>query len=44
MPIKKVASGYKFGDSGKVYPTKKQALEQAQAMFASGYRQPKGKK
>lgn len=38
MPVRKVKSGYKFGTSGKVYPTKRQAQRQARAIYASGYR------
>ena len=38
MPVKKVKSGYKFGTSGKVYPTKRQAQRQARAIYASGYK------
>ena len=38
MPIKKVKGGYKWGKSGKVYPTKAQAAKQARAAYASGYK------
>lgn len=38
MPIRKVRGGYKWGTSGKTYPTKKQAMKQARAIFASGYK------
>ena len=38
MPIRKVSGGYKWGDSGKVYPTRKQAEKQAAAAYASGYK------
>jgi len=41
VPIRKVKSGYKWGKSGKVYPTKKQAEKQAQAIYASGYKKKK---
>lgn len=46
MPIRKVTtpgggSGYKWGEHGKVYPTKKQAEEQRKAAYSAGY---KGKK
>ena len=37
MPIRKVSGGYKWGKSGKVYPTKAGAQKQAQAAYASGY-------
>ena len=38
MPIKKVKGGYKWGTSGKVYPTRAQAKKQARAAYASGYK------
>ncbi len=38
MPIRKVSGGYKWGKSGKVYPTKAGAQKQAQAAYASGYK------
>ena len=41
MPVHKVKGGYKWGSSGKVYPTKAQANKQARAIYAIGY---KGKK
>lgn len=41
MPVHKVKGGYKWGSSGKIYPTKAQANRQAKAIYASGY---KGKK
>lgn len=39
MPIRRVPGGYRFGKTGKVYPTKAQAEAQAKAIFASGYRE-----
>lgn len=39
MPIKKVAHGFKWGTHGHVYPTKQQALKQAQAAYAHGYKE-----
>jgi hypothetical protein len=30
--------GYRWGRSGTVYPTKEQALKQARAIYASGYK------
>lgn len=42
MPVKKVKGGYRFGSSGKTYPTKKAATAQARAIYASGYK-PKRK-
>lgn len=38
MPVKKVKSGYKWGKSGKIYPTKEQAEKQGKAIHASGYK------
>lgn len=32
MPIKRVKSGWKYGTTGKVYPTKKKAIEQMKAI------------
>ena len=43
MPIHKVKGGYQWGNHGKVYPTRKQAEEQAVAAYANGYME-KGKK
>ena len=43
MPVKKVKGGYKWGNSGKVYKTKKKAERQCKAIYASGYK-PKGRK
>lgn len=44
MPVHKVKGGYKWGTSGKVYPTKKQAEQQARAIYASGYKSKGNKK
>jgi hypothetical protein len=38
MPIRKVAGGYKWGSSGKVYKTRAGAERQAAAAYASGYK------
>ena len=38
MPIRKVKGGYKWGESGKVYPNRAGAERQAQAAYASGYK------
>ena len=38
MPTHKVKGGYRWGKHGKVYPTKKQADKQGQAIYASGWR------
>ena len=37
MPVRKVQGGYRWGQSGKVYPTKAQAERQGRAIHASGY-------
>ena len=39
----KTAKGYRWGKSGKVYPTKKQAEAQGRAAHASGYKPKKRK-
>ncbi len=39
MPIRRVPVGYQWGTTGKVYPTKAQAEQQARAIYASGYRE-----
>ena len=39
MPVHKVPGGYRWGQSGKVYPTRAQAERQARAIYASGYRE-----
>ena len=36
MPVHKAPGGYKWGDTGKVYPTKAQAEVQGRAIYASG--------
>lgn len=46
MPIRKVKlpgskTGYQWGTSGRVYPTKAQAVKQARAIYASGYKSKK---
>ena len=41
MPVRKVKGGYKWGSSGKVYKRMSDAMNQARAAYASGY---KGKK
>ena len=43
MPVKKVKGGYRWGSSGKVYKTKKQAESQGKAIYASDYK-PKRRK
>ena len=37
MPVRKVAGGYKWGSTGKVYKTKAEAEKQGKAIYASGY-------
>lgn len=44
MPVRKVKNGYKWGKSGKVYSTKKEAEKQARAIYASGYKKKKKRK
>ena len=39
MPVRKTSGGYQWGRSGKVYPTREQAEQQARAIYASGYRE-----
>lgn len=39
MPVHKTNGGYKFGESGKTYPTRELAEQQARAIYASGYRE-----
>ena len=41
MPTHKVKGGYKWGKTGKVYPTKKQANKQGQAIYANGWKEIK---
>lgn len=35
MPVRKVQGGYKYGETGKVYPTKAQAEKQGRSIRAS---------
>ena len=35
MPIRKVKGGYKYGESGKTYPTRAGAVRQARAIRAA---------
>ena len=44
MPIRKVKGGYKWGTHGKIYKDREDAVKQAQAAYASGYREPDRKK
>lgn len=43
MPVKKVKGGWKWGTTGKVYPTKAQAEKQGRAVRAAGYKGTKKK-
>lgn len=43
MPATKVPGGYRWGQSGKVYPTKEQAERQGRAAYAAGYKSTKTK-
>ena len=43
MPVRKVKGGYKWGNQGKTYKSKKGALQQAKAAYASGYKKKKKK-
>lgn len=44
MPVMKVPGGYRWGQSGKVYPTKEQAERQGRAAYAAGYKEGGKKK
>jgi len=44
MPTRKVKGGYRYGTSGKVYPSKAQADRQGRAIEASKARAKKGQK
>jgi len=41
MPVRKVKGGYRYGESGKVYPTKAQAEKQGRAIRAAQARRKK---
>lgn len=41
MPVQKVAGGYRWGNSGKVYKTRAEAERQGRAAHASGYKTKK---
>lgn len=38
MPVHKVKGGYKWGKTGKTYPTKAQANKQARVIYANGWK------
>ena len=44
MPVRKVTGGYRWGKSGKIYKTKKEAEKQGRAIYASGYKNGSRKK
>ena len=44
MPVHKVQSGWQWGKTGKVYPTKEQAEKQGRAIYSSGYKETPSKK
>lgn len=44
MPVRKVQGGYRWGQTGKVYPTPAQAEAQGRAIYASGYKEPARRK
>lgn len=37
MPIQKIGSKWRYGKTGKLYPTKAQALKQMKAILRNGY-------
>ena len=41
MPVRRVKGGYRWGSSGKIYPTRAQAERQGRAIRASGYSKSK---
>lgn len=41
VPVRKVKGGYKWGKTGKVYPTKAEAEKQGRAIRADGYKPKK---
>lgn len=44
MPVRKVKGGYKYGNTGKVYKSKKDAVKQGQAIEISKHNRTKKKK
>ena len=38
MPVRKVKGGWQWSKNGKIFKTKKAALRQARAAYASGYK------
>jgi hypothetical protein len=43
MPVRKVRGGWRYGSSGKIYPTKAQAERQGRAIHASQSKRGKKK-
>lgn len=43
MPVRRVKGGYRWGSTGKTYPTKEQAERQGRAIRASGYKPKRSK-
>jgi hypothetical protein len=41
VPINKTKGGYKWGSKGKTYKKKEDAVKQAKAAYASGYKKKK---
>jgi len=41
MPVRKTKEGYKWGRTGKVYPTRKQAAKQGKAVYSTGWKDKK---
>ena len=44
MPVHRTKGGYKYGKTGKIYPTKEQAEKQGRAIKASQAKEKKNKK
>ena len=44
MPVRKVKGGYRWGTTGKIYRTKKDAEKQGMAIRISEQKRKKGKK
>ena len=43
MPVRKVKGGYRYGTTGKIYPTKEEAERQGRAIRASQAKRRKNK-
>ena len=44
MPVRKVKGGYRYGETGRVYPTKEEAEKQGRAIRASQAKEKRKKK